>query len=98
VLDDLILPGEKALEQAGMYARTDYALESRITQLAAIQRTTRELNSTFDMRRIIDLTLHCAIEITNAESGTIILDTQDLIQLIRSRAEESNSDPAIYQP
>ena len=35
--------------------------------------TTRELNSNFDMRNIIDLTLR-AIESPRGESGTIILD------------------------
>lgn len=95
VLDDLVLAGQKALEQAGLYARTDFALEQRMSQLAAIQRTTRELNSNFDMRNIIDLTLQCAIEITGAESGTIILDVDDLIQLIHTRAMEVTNRQAL---
>ncbi|HZW02579.1 MAG TPA: ATP-binding protein, partial [Anaerolineaceae bacterium] len=86
MLDDLVRAGQKAMEQAGMYARTDYALEQRVTQLAAIQRTTRELNSNLDLRRIVDVTLHCAIEITGAEAGTVILDVDELLELIRTRA------------
>lgn len=86
LLDDLVRAGQKAMEQAGMYARTDFALEQRVTQLAAIQRTTRELNSSLDLRRIVDVALHCAIEITGAESGTVILDVEELIQQIRAQA------------
>lgn len=73
-LDDLIAGGERALEQAGLYARTDYALARRVRQLAAIQRTARDLNTTLDPQQIIERTLECALEITDGEAGLISLD------------------------
>lgn len=73
-MNDLIAGGERALEQAGLYARTDYALARRVRQLAAIQRTARELNATLDPKQIIERTLECALEITDGEAGFISLD------------------------
>lgn len=97
LLDDLVRAGQKAMEQAGMYARTDFALEQKVTQLAAIQRTTRELNSSLDLRRIVDVALHCAIEITGAESGTVFLDVEELIQQIRAQALQEKNRTALVQ-
>ena len=66
---DLLVAGGKALEQAGLLVRTDRALARRAAQLAAIQRTARDLNSALDPGRIIDLTLACAMEIALADAG-----------------------------
>ena len=68
-LADLLAAGARALEQAGLLARTDRALARRAAQLAAIQRTGRDLNSTLDPARIVRLALDCALEITGAEAG-----------------------------
>ena len=68
-LADLLAAGVKALEQAGLLARTDRALARRAAQLAAIQRTARDLNATLDPAKIVSLTLTCAMEITGAEAG-----------------------------
>jgi PAS domain S-box-containing protein len=74
LLRDLIQGSERALEQAGLYARTDYSLARRVRQLAAIQRTARELNTTLDSKEILERTLKCALEITDGEAGLIRLD------------------------
>jgi PAS domain S-box-containing protein len=68
-LDGLVAKSEKALEQAGLYARTDHALARRAEQMAAIQRTARQLNAALDSRQILRYVLACALEITNAEAG-----------------------------
>ena len=68
-LAEILAAGAKALEQAGLLARTDRALARRAAQLAAIQRTGRDLNSTLDPARIVRLALDCALEITGAEAG-----------------------------
>jgi PAS domain S-box-containing protein len=68
-LAGLLAAGARALEQAGLLARTDRALARRAAQLAAIQRTGRDLNSMLDPARIVRLALDCALEITGAEAG-----------------------------
>lgn len=68
-LDGLVAKSEKALEQAGLYARTDHALARRAEQMAAIQRTAQQLNAALDARQILRYVLTCALEITNAEAG-----------------------------
>jgi len=84
-LDDLISASEKALEQARQYARTDYNLERRVNQLATIQRTSQELNATLDAEKVVDLTLDVALELTQAESGVILLNFKDLVRMLRTR-------------
>lgn len=68
-LDRLVTKSEKALAQAGLYARTDHALARRAEQMGAIQRTAQQLNTSLDPRHILRCVLACALEITNAEAG-----------------------------
>ncbi len=89
-LNDLASAGEKAIEHAFQFARTDYALERQVNQLATIQKASQELNGTLDPEKVVDLTLSVALEITGAESGVILLDIKDLIQLLRTRGGESS--------
>ena len=90
-LDDLVSAAEKAIEHAYRYARTDYALERQINQLAAIQRASQELNALLDPKKVVDLTLSVALEITRADSGVILLDMEDLIKLLRTRGGQAPS-------
>jgi len=83
-LNELVKGGERALEQAGLYARTDYALARRVRQLAAIQRTARELNATLDPKQIIERTLECALEITDGDAGFISLDMKGFPPIFQS--------------
>jgi PAS domain S-box-containing protein len=64
----------RTLEQAGHYARTDHTLARRVQQLAALQRTARELNATMDPQAIADETLACAMAITAGEVGLVSVD------------------------
>jgi PAS domain S-box-containing protein len=70
-LSRLVAGAEKALEQAGLYARTDRALARRARQLAAIQRAAKELNATLDPQHIVKRTLDCALDITGADRGLV---------------------------
>ena len=70
-LGDLLLAGGKALEQAGLLARTDRALARSAAQLAAIQRTARDLNSTLEPAQIAGLVLACAVELTGADAALV---------------------------
>jgi len=67
-LGDLLLAGGKAFEQAGLLVRTDRALARSAAQLAAIQRTARDLNSVLEPARIAGLTLGCALDLTGADA------------------------------
>jgi two-component system, OmpR family, phosphate regulon sensor histidine kinase PhoR len=82
---DLIIGSERLIEQAGMYARTDYSLSKRVRQLAAIQRTAREFNSILVPEVIIDRTIECAMEITDADAGLVFLHTENIGPIIQSR-------------
>lgn len=95
---DLITGGERALEQAGLYARTDYALAHRVRQLAAIQRTARELNATLDPKQIIERTLECALEITDGEAGLISLNMAGFPPLFQTQGArlQTFSDPTLF--
>jgi PAS domain S-box-containing protein len=91
-LNGLIKVGEKAIEHAYQYARTDYALERQLHQLSSIQRASQQLNSTLDPERAVDLTLSVALEITQAEAAVILLDIKDLIKLLRTRGSQKESE------
>jgi PAS domain S-box-containing protein len=64
----------KALGQAGAYARADHILARRVQQLAALQRTARELNATVDPQAIVDETVACAMDITDGDVGLVSVD------------------------
>ncbi len=60
-----------ALEQAGRYAATDHTLARRVEQLAALQRSARELNATVDPQAIVDETMACAMAISGGQVGLV---------------------------
>jgi NtrC-family two-component system sensor histidine kinase KinB len=76
-LSGVVVGAERALEQAGVYARTDRALSRRARQLGALQRAARELNATWDPRVIAAQTLGCALEITRADASLVTVATPD---------------------
>lgn len=92
ILRDLAARSEKALEQAGLYARTDYALARRVKELAIIQRTARELNASLDPEQILERTLDCALEITEGEAGLVSLDMAGLPRHVHIQGANLTSD------
>jgi PAS domain S-box-containing protein len=82
---DLVVGSEKLIEQAGLYARTDYSLSKRVRQLAAIQRTAREFNSVLDAEVIVNRTLDCALEITDADAGLVFFETEGIGPIYKTR-------------
>lgn len=77
-LSALALAGQRAIEQAGQYARTDHVLARRVQQLAALQRTAHTLNTTMDPQAIIDETLACALSLSEAQVGLVSVDLPGL--------------------
>ncbi len=91
LLKDLVAAGEKTLEQAGLFARTDYALAKQVEQLAAIQRMARELNSILNADRIVERALECVLDITNGDGGWIGIDVPGLPRVVKSSNEKQVS-------
>lgn len=62
-----------AIENARLYEQTDAALAQRIKELSAIEEIDRQLSSTLDYERVIELVLDNAMRATGAEAGMIAL-------------------------
>ena len=60
-----------AMENARLYSLTDQALSERVDELSVMQRIDRELNTSLDMTRALDLTLDWAVRQTRATAGAI---------------------------
>jgi signal transduction histidine kinase len=62
-----------AIENARVYTQADTALAARIEELEQLQRIDRELNTSMDFQRVIDLTLSWAIRGTHADQGWLAM-------------------------
>ncbi len=60
-----------ALANALKYAQTDQALQMRLNELATLQQIDRELNASLEIERTLAITLHHAIQHSQAEAGGI---------------------------
>lgn len=93
-LRNLVTDGEKALEYAGRYARTDRSLARRLKQLGAIERTAQRINATLDPQEIAHQTLACAMEIVEGDAGLIVVAVEGLPALTLSQnMPEPTPDP-----
>ena len=75
-LAPLAAKGGTALQQAGLYAKTDRALARRVDELSMIQHTAQVLNTTLDPEVIVEQTLNCALDLCLGEIGGIVLGTE----------------------
>ena len=75
---------ETALGHASAYERAGWASDRLARQLAAIQRTARELNAKLEPEAIAGRTLDCAIEIAGARAGAVLVEVDGLHPLVRS--------------
>lgn len=60
-----------AIENARLYTMTDQALAARVEELQTLQRIDRELNTTLDYDRTLELTVEWAMRATDAKAGLI---------------------------
>lgn len=85
-----------AVQNARLYERTDAALDRRVQELTAIEEIARELNTTLDFRRVLDVVLERAIAATDAMAGSVALRTPDgeslLLLSLRGLAPEGDLD------
>lgn len=77
-LDALAATAETALGHASAYERSGRVTERVATQLAAIQRTARQVNADLSPNSIASAILACAVEITEADAGAIRVETDRL--------------------
>ncbi|MGD8519015.1 MAG: GAF domain-containing protein, partial [Anaerolineae bacterium] len=66
-----------AIENARLYEHVDERLQERVSQLTALQRTSREMNATLDRDHILQLVLDSAIDTTRATHGNVMLKDWD---------------------
>ncbi len=62
-----------AMDNARLLQQTDQALQRRVHELAILQQLGRNLNTTLDLQRVLEMTLDWAILICQATAGSILL-------------------------
>jgi GAF domain-containing protein/two-component sensor histidine kinase len=62
-----------AIENARLYTQTDQALARRVEELSTMQRIDRELNTTLNFDRVMDMTLDWALRGTGCSVGVLTL-------------------------
>jgi signal transduction histidine kinase len=60
-----------SIENARLYTMTDQALAARVNELQTLQRIDRELNTTLDYSRALDITMEWAMRVSGANAGLI---------------------------
>ena len=70
-----------AIENARLYTMTDQELTSRIEELSIMQRISRELNTTLEIVKAMQITLDWTLRLSKAEAGYIGILTEDRLQL-----------------
>jgi signal transduction histidine kinase len=73
-----------ALENARLYRRTDQELAKRVDELSVMQRIDRELNTSLDMKKAMELTLTWALRQSGCGAGWIGLISESTIVLMAS--------------
>ena len=66
-----------AVENARLYTQTDKALSSRVEELSVMQRIDRELNTSLDLERVLNITLEWSIRQSDADAGFLALIDND---------------------
>lgn len=73
-----------AVENVRLYTQTDEELTSRVEELSVMQRIDRELNTSLDVSRAMEITLDWAMRQSNSSAGLIGIITEDGIRIVAS--------------
>jgi PAS domain S-box-containing protein len=84
----------KALEQAGLYARTDAALNRRAGQLTTLQVAARQLNAELDLHAIARCAAASAAELTGADGGLAVLGEGGVVTAHSARGVAADASRA----
>ncbi|HTP07314.1 MAG TPA: GAF domain-containing protein, partial [Anaerolineae bacterium] len=66
-----------AVDNARLFTLTDQALASRLDELSTLQEIDRQLNTSLDIRRVMELTLDWGLRVIDAKAGSIALINRD---------------------
>jgi signal transduction histidine kinase len=66
-----------AVDNARLFTMTDQALASRLDELSTLQEIDRQLNTSLDIRRVMELTLDWGLRVSDAKAGSIALLNRD---------------------
>jgi signal transduction histidine kinase len=66
-----------AVDNARLFTMTDQALASRLDELSTLQEIDRQLNTSLDIRRVMEVTLDWGLRVIDAKAGSIALINRD---------------------
>ncbi len=83
-----------AIENARLFTMTDQALAARVEELSILQRIDRELNTSLDFDRVMDLALEWAVKLADAEGGMLLLleEGAETARVVASRGRDAAPD------
>lgn len=89
-----------AMDNARLLQQTDQALQRRVHELAILQQLGRNLNTTLDLQRVLEMTLDWAMLICQATAGSILLvdDAERLVAFVSENYTRDFSLPADARP
>jgi signal transduction histidine kinase len=83
-----------ALENARLLEQTDRALQDRVNELFMLQQLDRDLNTTLDLSRVLNLTLDWTLRICGGTAGAIVLVNEEGQPRLRAtRGYDETFDP-----
>ncbi len=83
-----------AIENARLFTMTDQALAARVEELSILQRIDRELNTSLDFDRVMDLALEWAVKLADADGGMLLLleEGAETARVVASRGRDAAPD------
>jgi signal transduction histidine kinase len=83
-----------AIENARLFTMTDQALAARVEELSILQQIDRELNTSLDFDRVMDLALDWAVKMADADGGMLLLleEGADTARVVASRGRDAAPD------
>ena len=66
-----------AVDNARLFTMTDQALAARLDELSTLQEIDRQLNTSLDIKRVMELTLEWGLRVIDAKAGSIALMNRD---------------------
>lgn len=86
-----------AIDHARRFNLTDQQLQRRFHELGGLQRVSRELNSTLDLDRILNIVLEEAMRVTQADYGSVSLYNARAAAWTIHKTQTGNQEPISEQ-
>ena len=84
-----------AMENARLLEQTDQALQQRVNELFLLQQLDRDLNTTLDLNKVLNITLDWALRICGGSAGSIVLvdeNQQPHLRIARNYDDDFEAD------